>query len=96
MTCSCSGQCRKPPYTCSAQVEPDFLTQEQRDQYQGPWSAPFEPWVVRSWAKHLDEIGGFETAHRFRQGLLDGIAIANDPTLSHTQKVAKLLKKRSP
>lgn len=99
MTCNCTGQCRKPPYTCSGKSEPDFLTPEQRQAHYDAYrrgetnfSEPFEPWVIRSWAKRLDEIGGFSIADRFRKNLLKNSAIVNDSSLTTKQKQQMLIK----
>jgi hypothetical protein len=95
----CTGRCRKPPYTCSGSDEPDFLTLEQRQEHERAYQRgensfrhPFEPWVIRSWARHLDEIGGFEIADRVRQNILSSMEIANDPNLTHAQKIKELTK----
>lgn len=94
-TCSgCDNTCRKPPYTCSGNVEPDFLTTKQRAAHQlafergeTNWRTPFEPWVVRSWNKHMDETGGFVVADRVREGMRVAREILNDPNLTHKQKI---------
>jgi hypothetical protein len=93
----CTGRCRNPPYTCSGASEPEFLTAEQRHEYdlaylrgQTNFRYPFELYVVRSWAQHLDFIGGFEISDEIRTNILASVAIANDPTLTHQQKMRKL------
>jgi hypothetical protein len=97
MTCICDGRCRKPPYTCSGQHEPDFLTAAQTNKHrlayqQGKtnWSSPFHPWVVRSWARLLDTSGGGARADQVRQNILEGSKIANNATMSTSQKIQKL------
>ena len=97
MVCMCTGLCKKPPYTCSGAVEQDFLTPEQRLEHEIAYlrgetnfQHPFEPWVIRSWAQNLDAIGGFEIAEKVRANILASIEIANDPTLTHRQKMRKL------
>lgn len=96
-TCMCTGRCRKPPYTCSGASDPDFLTPEQRHEHdlaylrgETNFRYPFEPWVIRSWAQHLDSIGGFEVAREIRKNIAASVEIANDPTLTHQQKMRKL------
>ena len=99
VTCNCTGRCRKPPYTCSGLPEPDLLTAVQRRVHDRAYQRgetnfqdPFEPWVVRSWSAHLDQIGGFEVADAVRQNLINACKIANDPTLTARQKIRKLTK----
>ena len=98
---SCTKQCRKPPYTCSGKPEPDFLTAKQRAAHQRAfergetnWSAPFEPWVVRSWAKHMDETGAFERVDRMRENMLINNEILGDPTLTTKQKIDKITNRK--
>lgn len=98
--CLCSGRCRKPPYTCSGQPKPDFLTEKQRRAHdraflrgETNFRTPFEPWVVRSWARHLDETGGFDVADRIRKNILDAIDVANAKNLSTRQKIKRIRKK---
>ena len=93
----CTGRCCRPPYTCSGQEEPDFLTPAQRAQHERAyrrgetnWSSPFEPWVVRSWARYLDESGAGKRADEFRQNFMEATRIANDPALSTGQKIRKI------
>lgn len=93
----CDKKCRKPPYTCSGKPEPDFLTAAQRRAHERAyrrgetnWSAPFEPWVVRTWAKRMDETGGFERADEMRERMRINIAIANDTSLTTKQKINKI------
>lgn len=97
-TCSnCHNLCRKPPYTCSGLPEPDFLTAKQHaahrrafERGETNWRTPFEPWVVRSWNKHMDETGGFVVADRVREGMRVAREILNDPNLTHKQKIKKI------
>ena len=95
--CMCTGRCRKPPYTCSGSAEPDFLTDRQRHEHDlAYWRGeinfqyPFEPWVVRSWARRSDENGWNEIADAVRTTLLESIEIANDSSLTNAQKVRRL------
>lgn len=96
-TCMCTGQCRKPPYTCNGQPAPGYLTDRQRQQHQKfyeqgdtQFAYPFEPWVVNSWAEGLDKTGGREKAERFGKNLTDAANIANDPSLSLNEKITKI------
>ena len=80
-------------------MEPDFLTDSQRRQHEEAYRRgetnfqfPFEPWVIRSWAARLDQIGGFERADRLRQNILEGCKIANDSSLTLAEKIRKLTK----
>lgn len=93
----CSKTCRKPPYTCSGKLEPDYLTAAQRrahdrafERGETNWRTPFEPWVVRSWAKHMDETGAFERVDKMREGMRINVAIANDTSLTTKQKINKI------
>lgn len=95
--CMCTGRCRLPPYTCSGKDEPDFLTEAQKrahrrayERGETAWSSPFEPWVVRSWARFSHENGLKEHADRIRENLLAASRISNDPSLSTRQKKRKL------
>lgn len=94
MTCNCTGRCRKPPYTCSGLEEPDFLTAKQRREHERRflagetnWSAPFEPWVVRTWVQHLDEGGWYEHIDQIKANIMAVSKICNDPNLTHEEKL---------
>ena len=57
------------------------------------WSAPFAPWVVKSWANHLKYIGWTgKRSDDFRENINKQLAIANDSSLTTHEKIAKLTK----
>ena len=98
-SCMCTGRCRTPPYTCSGQPEPDFLTDQQRQDHEQAYlrgetnfQYPFEPWVLRSWARQMDENGWVGVADTVRENLKRAILMANDPNLARAQKAKKLIK----
>lgn len=58
------------------------------------WSAPFAPWVVKSWENHLRSIGYTKEIHDEKLRLIkENIRIANDPTLTYKEKVSKITKR---
>lgn len=71
----------------------DFLTPQERKAHErafargdSNWSAPFEPWVIREWAKASQLNGWDKIAAKVRQNILTAIQISNDPNLTYEQK----------
>ena len=57
------------------------------------WSAPFAPWVIKSWEDHLKAIGWTgKRSDDFRSNISKQLEIANDSTLTTNEKLAKLIK----
>lgn len=50
----------------------------------------YEPWVIRSWQRALQMNGGDKAAKAFKAGITEAIAISNDRSLSHEEKIKKL------
>ena len=55
-----------------------FLTKEQEQKHlenyeatKTGWSTPYQPWVVETWRRHSESIGGPAIAAEFRKNLLD-------------------------
>lgn len=75
----------------------NFLTKQERKAHERDfelgltnWSAPFEPWVIRSWEQASKANGWDKMADRVRTNVLEAAKIANDPNLTHQQKIQKL------